>query len=174
MKSPLLRHAATYALYIGLVLIVLSLLDYLLGFYEKNLAFKIFTYISVIACIVWATIQYRDKEKGGFLSYGDSVGYGVLLSLFYGIISAVFMVIFVTYIDTHYFERTLDITRELFYESGRYTEEQIDALMVWQEKFNGPVFLFIGTIIRLLLGALVVSLIASIFIKRNKPMFYNE
>jgi riboflavin transporter FmnP len=172
MKSPLLRHTATYGLYVGLALIVHSLLSYLL-FDQQNKAFGYLSYLILIAGIVWATVQYRDKEKGGFLSYGDSVGYGVLLSLFYGIISALFAVILVTLIDPQFTERIMDITRETLYEDGRLTEEQIEMSIAMAEKFSTPPFILIfGVIVSVIVG-LIISLITSIFTRRNKP-FFNE
>jgi len=171
MKSPLLRHTATYGLYIGLALIVLSLISNLL-FDQQNKTFNLLsTWLIPILGICWATIQYRDKEKGGFISYGDSVGYGTLLALFYGIVTAVFTVILVTIIDPEYIGRTMELTRIAFEESGLYSDQQIDVMMAWTEKFSTPPILFIfGVIISIIIGV-IISLIASIFIKRNKPMF---
>jgi hypothetical protein len=174
MESPLVRHAATYGLYIGLALIIRSLLDYLLGFYGQNFAFYILSYLIMIAGIVWATVQYRDKEKGGFISYGDSVGYGVLLSLFYGIIISVFSIILIHLISPDYMENVYNMAREKLYEDGRLSEEQIEMSIAMMEKFKGPVFmLFSGIIVQMFFG-LIISLITSIFIKRNKPIFIND
>ena len=172
MKSPLLRHAATYGFYIGLVLIVLALLSYLL-FDQQNKAFNILSnWLIPILGIAWATVQYRDKEKGGFLSYGDSVGYGTLLALFYGIITSVFAVILVTAIDPNYMERVAELSRIAFEESGMYSEQQIDVMMAWTEKFTTPPFLFFLGVLGTVIIGVIISLIVSIFTKRTKPMFY--
>jgi hypothetical protein len=171
MKSPLVRHAATYGLYVGLALIVLSLLDYLLGFYGKNTAYIIFNHLVMAAGIVWATIQYRDKEKGGFISYGDSVGYGVLLSLFLGIVSSVFTIVLVTIISPDYMEHVMNITLEKLYEQGTLTDAQIEMTVKMMEKMSGPLILFISGVISSVIMGLIISLIASIFTRRNRPMF---
>jgi len=170
MKSPLLRHTATYGLYIGLALIVLSLISNLL-FDQQNKTFNLLSnWLIPILGICWATIQYRDKEKGGFISYGDSVGYGTLLALFYGIVTAVFTVILATIIDPEYIGRTLELTRIAFEESG-LPEQRIDYLMAVAEQFSRPGWMFIGGVIGSVVLGVIISLIASIFIKRNKPMF---
>jgi uncharacterized membrane protein YkvI len=171
MKSPLVRHAATYGLYIGLVLIVLALFSNLL-FDQQNKAFDIIsTWLIPILGIAWATIQYRDKEKGGLISYGDSVGYGTLLALFYGIVSAVFTVILVTVIDPGYMERVMELTRITLEDSGLYSDQQLDVMMAWTEKLSTPPILFAFGVIGSVIIGVIISLIASIFIKRNKPMF---
>jgi hypothetical protein len=174
MNSPLVRHAATYGFYIGLALIVRSLLDYLFGFYGQNQAFNIVAYLIMAIGIVWATIQYRDKEKEGFISYGDSVGYGTLLSLFFGAITAVFTVILVTLISPDYMEHVMNMTRDALYEDGLFTEEQIEMTIAMMEKFRSPVFILFGGIIGSVIVGLIISLIASIFIKRNRPMFNEQ
>jgi len=167
MKSPLLRHTATYGLYIGLALIVLALAGYLL-----NKSFNILsTWVIPVLGIAWATIQYRDKEKGGFLSYGDSVGYGTLLALFYGIVSAVFVLLVATF-DPNYIERLLELQRIALEESGLYSEQRIDETMALSEIIYTPPLLFIGHILLSVVSGVIISLITSIFIKRNKPMFY--
>ncbi|MCL2097937.1 MAG: DUF4199 domain-containing protein [Bacteroidales bacterium] len=170
MKSPLLRHAATYGLYVGLALIVMTLLDYLLGYYGQNRVFGLINYLIMIIGIVWATIQYRDNEKDGFISYGDSVGYGVLLSLFFAIITVVFSLIFVNFISPDYMEHVMNITRDKLYEAGRLTEDQIEMSITMMENMRW-LSLILGVFLIVLIG-LVISLIASIFIKRNKPMFH--
>jgi len=121
--------------------------------------------------IIWATIQYRDKEKDGFISYGDAVGYGTLLSLFFGIIIAVFSVLLVTIISPDYMEHVMNIARDKLYEDGRFTEEQIEMSIEMMEKFRGPVLAFIFSVIWMVFVGLVISLITSIFIKRTRPMF---
>ena len=175
MKSPLVRHAATYGLYIGLALILLSLLNYLFGLYGQNKIFNILTtWLIPIAGIVWATIQYRDREKGGFISYGDSVGYGVLLSLFYGIITTTFSVLLIYVISPDYADKIMEAAAETLYESGIYTESQIEAVTVMMERFNTPTFMLIGGVVGTAIIGLIISLITSIFTKRTKPMFVND
>ncbi len=169
MKPNFLKHTATYGLYIGLALIILTLIDYVAGLYGQNKIFSLLQYVVMIGGIVWATINYRNTEMGGFISYGQSLGYGVVLSVFFGVVSAVFTVILVTVIDPAYMEHAMDLLRENLLEEGKVSEDQIDAMMAMSEKFANPVFTFFTNIIGAVFMGLIITLITSIFTKKVQP-----
>ncbi len=171
MKSNFLKHAATYGLYIGLALIVLSLVDYLLGFYGQNKLFGLLQYAVMIGGILWATMQYRNTEEmGGYLSYGQSLSYGVMLSLCFGLVSSIFAVLLMTVIDPGYMEKLMDVSRAALLEEGSLTEEQVEMSITMMEKFTGnPLFVFFSGLIGSVLIGTLVSLVTSIFTKKNRP-----
>ncbi len=171
MKSNFMKHAATYGLYIGLALIILTLVDYLMGFYGQNQLFNLIQYAVMIGGIAWATIQYRNKEMGGFISYGQSVSYGVMMSVCFGLVSVVFTILLMTVIDPGYMGKVMEITSEKLLEQGAMSEAQIEQMMEMSAKM-GPFTLittFIGGIIGLVVAGLIISLITSIFTKKAAP-----
>jgi len=170
MKSILLKQAATCGLYIGLALIVVSLLDYLFGFYGQNKVFNLISYVIMIVGIAWATIWYRDKDLGGFVTYGQAVSFGVVLSACFGIVSAVFVILLTTVIAPEYMERALEITYDKLLEKGTISEDQADAMIAMSKKLANPIFTFFTSILGSVIMGLVISLISSIFIKKNPPV----
>jgi hypothetical protein len=168
MSKNFLRHSATYGLIIGLALVILSLIDYVLGLYGQNKLFKLLSYVIMAGGIVYAAIHYRNREMGGFITYGQVVSYGLLTSVFFGIVTAVFSVLLITVIDPSYIDKVLDIAVQQLYEQG-YTEQQIDMALDMSRRFSTPVFTFIGGIISSVIMGLILSLIAAIFVKRNNP-----
>src|SRR2546423_450553 len=53
-------------------------------------------YVLLIVVILMGIRSYRNRELGGFISYGKSLGTGVLIGFFGGIITAFFTVLMFT------------------------------------------------------------------------------
>jgi hypothetical protein len=170
MKPNFVRHTAIYGLFIGLALVLLSTVDHLLGFYSTNKFFNLLTYAIPAGGIVWGALQFRNKEAEGFMSYGQVVGYGVLAAVFFGIIMAIYTILLVTVIDPSYVDRVQALAAEQLYATGTLTEHQIDqALEMSAKMLRNPAWSFISNLVGALLEGLIISLIAGIFIRRNRP-----
>jgi hypothetical protein len=169
MKSNLLRHTAIYGLLVGIALVLVSIVDSLLGFYGTNKAFGLLNYAVPAAGIIWGALQYR-KESEGFMTYGQVVGYGALLSVFSGIITAVYTILLVTVIDPGYVDRVQVLAAEQMYAMGTLTDQQIDqALEVSAKMMRSPSWILFGGLLSSVFIGTVVALIAAIFVRRNRP-----
>ena len=142
MKSSLVRHAATYGFYVGLILILLDLIAFHLGLRSGKGVSSFLFFTIMIVGIAWASIRYRDKEMGGFIPYSQVIGYGVLLSLFFGVIVAIYLIIRATFIDM---EVDMAIPKSGFF------------------------FAFLSALFLILLVGVVISLLSGLFIKRDRP-----
>jgi hypothetical protein len=169
MKSNFLRHTAIYGLLVGLALVLVSTADNLLGFYGTNKYFGLLNYAVPAVGIIWGALQFR-KESEGFMTYGQVVGYGVTLSVFSGIITAVYMILLVTVIDPAYVDRMQVVMAEQMYAMGTLTENEIDlALEMSAKMLRNPAWLFFSGLFGAAFIGVIVSLIAGIFIRRNRP-----
>jgi hypothetical protein len=170
MKPNFLRHTAVCGLFIGLGLVLVNVVDLLLGFYGSNKPFGLLSYAIPTGGIIWGALQFRNKESGGFITYGQTVGYGVVTALFFGIIVSIYTILLVTVIDPAYVDKVQVIAAEQLYAQGTLTEQQIDqALAMSTKMMRNPFLISISGILGAALEGVIISLIAGIFIRRNRP-----
>jgi hypothetical protein len=170
MKPNFVRHTAICGLFIGLGLVLLNVVDNLLGFYSTNKFFNLLSYAIPAGGVIWGALQFRNKEAEGFMPYGQVVGYGVLTAVFFGIIVAIYTILLVTVIDPSYVDRVQALAAEQLYAIGTLTEQQIDqALEMSAKMMRNPAWSFISNLFVALFEGLIISLIAGIFIRRNRP-----
>ncbi len=166
--SPV-NTAMKYGLMAGVLLIILTVVFYMMNYMPKG-ALNVFPYLIIGGFIIYGCINYRDKECGGFLSYGSAVKTGVLIALFASIIFAAYSYIFYQFIDPAYVEVIMTAQEEALLEKN-LPQETIDMQMEMTRKFMTPMLISLFTIVGFLIFGLVISLITSIFVKKEKPFF---
>lgn len=154
----------------GILLVVLSLVTYLLGVIKPPFWVSLINYAIMIGVIVWGTKKYRDEVLGGAITYGNALGFGVMISLFAGIIVAVFTFIQMTVIDPEYVTKLLAIVEEELASKGM-ADDQIEMAIEMQKKFMTPAFITVTAIFGMVLTGFIFSLITSIFLKKEKSPF---
>ncbi|GAB3260534.1 hypothetical protein GCM10027347_24900 [Larkinella harenae] len=120
-----------------------------------------------IVIIVMAMREYRTLN-GGFMSYGEGVGLGSLLSVVGALVSVTYNFIYMTFIDPTIRQQTLDKVREQLEDRGM-SDEQIEQALEMSEKFQSPGLQFVFGILAAGFFGLIISLIVAAFIRRNKP-----
>ncbi len=141
--------------------LVLYFLDQSLN---KNLGY--IWLVLLIVVLFFMIKSYRENYLKGFITYGQSLGAGVVIMLYYSIISAIFGFILYTYIDPGLIEKMLAMSEEAMLDKG-IPESAIEQGMKIQEKIMVPWILSLGSILNGVLFGTIVSLILSIFIKRE-------
>ncbi|MBB6612549.1 DUF4199 domain-containing protein [Pontibacter sp. Tf4] len=160
--------ALKYGLITALVSIVYTLIIMVLDM-SDNRWLSALSFIIMIAGIVLAMKEYRTLN-GGFMSYGQGLGIGTLVSAISGLLSGIFMWIYTTFVDTEYMGRMRDKQIDALLDQGM-TDEQVDAAMSMSEKFQGPLALILGGLIGAVVIGFLLSLILSAIMKRNRPEF---
>jgi hypothetical protein len=164
------KIAMTYGAMYGIATAIIGLIFYFAGADIQSKWPQWISYILLILFIVMGVKNYRDQELGGFISYGKSLGTGVLIGLFGGIITGFFTVLLFTVIDTTLSQKILEATQQQFIEKGM-SEDQIQSALTWTKKFLGPIPLFLFSILGGAFMAMIFSLIISIFTKREQTPF---
>jgi hypothetical protein len=103
----------------------------------------------------------------GQITYGQSVGAGVIICLYYGILMAIFTYILYTVIDPGLIAKQLAQAEEAMRAKGNLTDAQIDAGMKFTGKIMKPGIMAISSIFMGMIWGTVLSLIVSIFIKKE-------
>jgi len=166
-KTNVWKSALNWGLMLGIVLIIYSIIMYFLGLnLEKWVGWV--SYIFMIGGVIYSTINYRDKEMGGYISYGQAVGFGTLVVLFAGIISAIYSYVQMTIIDTDIISKMLLMVEEELISKG-LPDEQIEMAIEIQKKIFKPWLLFLMAIPGAAFSGVIISLITSIFLKKAAP-----
>lgn len=126
-------------------------------------------YIVLIAGLVLALKDLRNEYKG-YLTYGQGVGLGVLVAAIVGLLVSMFTVFYNEFIDSSLLQQQLDTLR-VEMEGKGMEEAQIENILVTTEKFMSPGLLFVFGVLGYLISGLILSLIISAFLKKDKPVF---
>ena len=120
---------------------------------------------------IYLAHQHYKTQNSGFMSYGQGLGIGVLLSIVSGLITGVFNYVYRTFIDPEMNGRMLETVRTKMEEGGNMSDEQIDGALKMSAKFSsGPVGFAVGLVVAVISG-FIIALIISAFTKHNRPEF---
>ncbi|MEN8120476.1 MAG: DUF4199 domain-containing protein [Bacteroidota bacterium] len=164
-KQNVWKNALNWGLIVGVVLIIYSVLMY---FLDVNLEewVKWIAFIILLAGIVYSTIQYRDNVLGGSITYTQALGFGVVISLYAAVISAVYSYLEMTIIDPDLIGKMIAIEEEKMLSQG-IPDNQIEQSMEIIKMIMKPGILTLIYIPVLTFIGFVFSLITSIFLKKE-------
>jgi len=164
---PAWKHAITYGIYLGIALIILSLLFYVFDLYTENWTSYI-TYAVLLGGVVISSIFYRDKHLGGFITFKQSFIVGFYTAIFAGIIAAIYTAVFMSFAGEEVKAVIMKKAEESMIESNpEMTDEQIDMAMNWTGKMMNPAWLTTISLLSNLFFGAIFSLLGSIFIKKE-------
>ncbi len=155
----------TNGLILGLVGIMYSLVMYFMDLTLNPTQGYIFIVVQ-IALLFFLLKSFRDNSMHGQITYGQAVGAGVVIILYYSLISAVFSYVLFTIIDPGLVAKQMAVTEQGMVDKG-LTQEQIDAGLAFSAKLMKPAIMSIwGFVISMIWGT-IISLLISIFIRKE-------
>jgi hypothetical protein len=164
-KVSVWKANLTSGFILGMIGIVYTLLMYFLNLtFNKSMGY-VFLLLTVFV-LYYFIRSYRNNYLNGYITYGQSVGAGVIIFLYYSIISAIFTYILYTVIDTGLTNKMIAFMEESMVKKG-VPEASLDAVMAIQRKILKPeIMVPIGIISNVIYGT-IISLIVSIFVKKE-------
>ncbi|EJF11439.1 MULTISPECIES: DUF4199 domain-containing protein [Pontibacter] len=126
-------------------------------------------YLILIAFMVIAMKEYK-KQNYGYMSYGQGLGIGTLVSLAFGVLGGVFMFIYTSFVDTEYTSNMMDKQRIELEERGM-SDEQIEQAISMGESFSSPMMMIVWSIVGYLFIGFLISLIVAAVMKNKRPEF---
>ena len=160
------RTALKWGLITGIALVVYSIILYTLN-QTTNGALSLIIYGILIGGLIVGMREYRTTN-GGYMTYGEGMSLGALLSAVAGLLSSAFTVFYTQVIDPGFQERLVGQVRDQMEEQGKLSDEQIDQAIEWMQKFQSPGLQFMFGLFGTILIGVVLSLIIAAFIRRNK------
>lgn len=155
----------TNGLILGLTGVVYTLVMYFLDLTFNQVQGYVFMIIQILL-LYFLLKSYRDNFMFGQITYGQSVGAGVIISLYSAIIAAIFMYLLYTVIDSGLTEKQLAFVEEKMMSKG-VPQQAIDAGMNFQRKLMKPEIMAPFSILSSVFGGTILSLLISIFIKKE-------
>ncbi len=160
------QSALYYALLLSVAVIVVHLVLYLLDASQSTVG-MIFSFLVLIGGVVMAQLDYRNKKWGGYISYGKAVKIGFLTMLFASVIVAVYTFVYHSYINTADILQAKTDAIQQIYNMGMDPGTEAQQVKI-QEFVHTPLVYGLGTIFSYAVIGIVISLITSIFIKKEE------
>ena len=110
--------------------------------------------------------SYRDNQLKGFITYGQSLGAGVVIMLYYSVISAVFAFILYKFIDPGLIDKMLAMAEQTMVDKG-IPEAAMEQGLKVQQKLMTPAFIAGSSIFSTMFMGTILSLLVSIFTRRE-------
>ena len=165
-QSNSVNHMAmSYGLYMGLALILNSVIFYVMGSPFSQIS----SYISwaiIIAGIALAMRTYRDNNTEAGVTYGRALRLGTLQSLFASLILAFFTFVLFQLVDKTLIDKFFSFMEGQLLSKGT-PENQIDAIMSFYKKIMTPLSFSLGQILTVTFMGFIFSLILAIFFKKQ-------
>lgn len=168
-KTSLFKNGLIYGLYTSAALILMSLLLFALDIYRITWL-SYLQYVILIAGIVMATIHYRDKINGGVISYGKAFSTGLFVGITVGVLMAVYLWLYYSYIHPTGLQEMKELTEQMLYERG-LNDEMIDAQMAMSSKMMKMPILNVMAMGGMIFWSVLISLITAAVLKKNDDSF---
>lgn len=166
-EKSILKPSMNYGAMLGVVLVAFSLLVYLVDM-QANKFVGFLNYALLIGGVFYAQNNFKTTTLGGYISYGNAFGLGLLTVVFASLISAVYFYVFVTFVDSS----IIDIAMEQVYvelESSGKSDEDIAIQMEALEWIMRPGGVSIMAFLGYSVFGVIIAAITSIFVKREDP-----
>lgn len=168
-EQGMLKPAMNHGLLVGGAVVLITLILYLTGQYFSTWGSWVKFFI-IVGGLVYAQINYRNEHLGGYISYGQGLGYTVLVGLFTGLLTGVFLYALYGFISPDLIQQERQIAEMNVYRMfGNMGYDQQMSMIELQTRFITPLFKMIFEVFGKTFNGLIVGLIASIFIKKRNP-----
>jgi hypothetical protein len=157
-----------YGLLLAVALIVVHLVLYLADMNQSTTGMVI-SGIVFIAGISLASLDYRNKKLGGYISYGKAVKIGFLTVLIASFIVAIYTFVYHTNINPGEIQKAKIEAAQNIYDM-ELEPEQEEQWLKWVDTMNTPVAYAVAAILMYALIGIVMALITSIFIKKEEQV----
>ncbi len=155
----------TGGLIMGLIGIIYSLVVYFLDLSFNKIQGYIFIVVQ-IGILFYLLKSYRNNFLHGNISFGQAVGAGLIICLYYSIITAVFTYILYAIIDPDLVGKQLAFTEDMLLQRN-LPQEAIDASMKVQKKLLIPEVIAPLSIVGNMFWGLIISLVTAIFVRKE-------
>jgi len=119
-----------------------------------------------VILLIFTLYSYRKEYLGGVMPYQRGLVMGILISVVYAIISAIFLIILVKYINPDYLELLNQVAEEKMLEKGM-DEDMIEQAMELSARFRSLGFITISGFIGAIIMGTIYSAIIMIFLKKD-------
>ncbi|ASU34484.1 DUF4199 domain-containing protein [Mucilaginibacter xinganensis] len=139
---------------------------------DANSPVKYVNYLFFILFLILSQKEFRD-QLGGFVTFGQAFVEGLLFSVFYGIMVAIFTYIYFSFLSPSVWEQALAASQQKLEAGGNLSAEQIESAMNITRKY-GVIIATVGIIIGTPIMGAIVALIGAAIFKKERSLFDME
>ena len=168
-KKSLRDFILHYGTILGLISITFALMIFFLDLhYAQENSVSLVNYgISVLVLII-ALSDYR-KNSNGHLSLKDSIKMGMGVFLISSFYVSVYTIILINFLDQETLTKSLEVTEmKILEQNPEISEDQLDQILSFQEKFSTPFVIVTVLIIFSLISGFFSSLILGLILKKSR------
>ncbi len=168
-KRSVWKETLNYGIILGLISVGLSLVTYMFDLTFKTWILWPSLLISILV-LYFLLRSYRDHYNNGYITYGKSVGAGVVINVYAAIIAAIYIYVLYAFIDPGLMDKTLAVAEEKMVSRGM-PDAAVEKALEMQAKMMKPWFTALMSIINSVFYGLIISLLVSLFImKKGNPL----
>ncbi len=170
-KSIIRQIALKYGLLLGFGKVLVELLNYNFGdIYKRPGWVGIVGFALFIGLIIMAIKEFKTANNG-YLKVGQAVKTGLGVSLIAAIIGAVYMFVFLKYIEPGFIDNYMQVQEQVMLEAKPdMSEEDLELAMSMARKFTTTGMLVTMTLAGTLLGGLFYSFIAGLIMQKKEEL----
>lgn len=162
------RTALKWGVIIGIISILYSTAIMVSGqIGNQVLSYPIYL---IIAVGIYLAMNDFKKENQGFMSYGQGLGLGTLMSAISGLISSFFSMAYMKFIDPTITDQIMKKAVDDMEKKG-IPDDQIEKAMEISKMFMNPGAMFVMGLLGAVLIGFILSLIVAAIVKKDKSVF---
>ncbi|MGK7395478.1 MAG: DUF4199 domain-containing protein [Candidatus Cyclobacteriaceae bacterium M3_2C_046] len=165
-SSNIWKTGFNAGLIIGLIMVIYTLILYMAEL-SSNQFLGWVNFLILIGGIVWAHRTFKASGDG-FMSYGQGLGLGAIMSGVAGILVGIFIFIYTSFVDPEFITRMIEEQR-IALENQGFGDDQIDQTMGLTEAIMSPVMLMISSVLSYAFFGFLFSLVIAAFTKKTDP-----
>ena len=159
----------TYGFYIGILMVIVSLLNYSFGnIFKPHWSVSLGGSLIFIGLMVYALREYK-ANNGGFLRLGEAIKIGLGIALVSALIGIVYQFVLMYVLEPDYMTNMAAFQEQAILEKyPEMDEAQFETALNMTKKFTSPGILVAMSLAGSLFFGLIVSLIAGLIMKKDK------
>lgn len=161
-------ETAKWGLYMGVLLGAVCVMQIGWMMFDVPWWINAFMYAVYIVFLYAGIVSWRKQRAGGYISYGQCMQFGVMQSVFAAVVYLLVWLIMALYIKPEYSGKMRDYVLKALRQS--LDEEQLELALRSAAFYTSAVFLAVSAFVGTVLSGTFVSLVVSIFLKRNRPI----
>jgi hypothetical protein len=169
----IVRIPLNYGSLAGIASFAFFLILYLLGYNPLGGLSWLGAWIPIVF-IVLGIKKHRDENLDGYISYGQALGQGTMISIVFASFFAILVYLFGTLIDGTIVDAVVQESIEALEKARGFMSEEMIDMTIEQLEQTTIGNLAMTDFWNKFFGGFIVSLIVSAILKRNKSIFEEE
>lgn len=170
-KPSSFKAALNSGIFLGLALIIFSLITYLLEV-DRQSPLQYLSFVIIIALVFVFVKQWRDKYNGGFINFGGAYSHGLLVIFLASLITAIYTFIFFGYIAPGEIDNIIaEAEQSILKSQPDISDSDLEMALSFTEMFTKPWLMAVMAVFINVLAGLIIAIIPAAILKKEPTEF---